>query len=72
MLPRMGCCFLFHFDLSHLMDPRIAVQNEGIGRTQSTYTVLALKFVYYLDGKKAAMSSMLDDTSMIAYKKIKG
>jgi hypothetical protein len=54
------------------MDPRIAVQNEGIGRTQSTYTVLALKFVYYLDGKKAAMSSMLDDTSMIAYKKIKG
>jgi hypothetical protein len=35
-------------------------------------TVLALKFVYYLDGKKAAMSSMPDDTSILTYEKAKG
>jgi hypothetical protein len=35
-------------------------------------TVLALKFVYYLDGKKAVMSSMPDDTSILSYEKAEG
>jgi hypothetical protein len=35
-------------------------------------TVLALKFVYYLDGKKAAMNSMPDDASILTYEKAEG
>jgi hypothetical protein len=41
-------------------------------RVTAAGTVLALKFVYYLDGKKAAMSSMPDDTSILTYEKAKG
>jgi hypothetical protein len=41
-------------------------------RVTAAGTVLALKFVYYLDGKEAAMSSMPDDTSILTYEKAKG
>jgi hypothetical protein len=41
-------------------------------RVTAAGTVLALKFVYYLGGKKAVMSSMPDDTSILAYEKAKG
>jgi hypothetical protein len=41
-------------------------------RVKAAGTVLALKFVYYLDGKKAAMSSMPDDTSILTYEKAEG
>jgi hypothetical protein len=35
-------------------------------------TVLALKSVYYLDGNKAARSSISEDICTLAYKKPKG
>jgi hypothetical protein len=38
----------------------------------SLCTVLALKFLYYLDSKKVALSSISDDISILAYEKAKG
>jgi hypothetical protein len=38
----------------------------------NSITVLALKFVYYLDGKKVAISRMPDDTSILSYEKAEG
>jgi hypothetical protein len=35
-------------------------------------TVLALKFVYYLNDKKVAISCMPDDTSILSYEKAEG
>jgi hypothetical protein len=37
-----------------------------------TCTILALKSVYCLDGKKAALSCMSDDIGTLAFKKAKG
>jgi hypothetical protein len=37
-----------------------------------TCTVLAFKSVYCLHGKRVALSSMSDDTSILAYNKAKG
>jgi hypothetical protein len=34
--------------------------------------VLALKFVYYLTGKKATLIFVLDEISILAYEKVKG
>jgi hypothetical protein len=68
MLPRNGCCILLHFVLSNLNDV-VIVQNEVARRTQSTYmyTVLALKFVNYLDGETPTIIYISDDISILAY-----
>jgi hypothetical protein len=36
------------------------------------YTVLALKFVYYLNGERATLIYMLEDISILAYEKVIG
>jgi hypothetical protein len=36
-------------------------------RTKLLHTVLTLKFVYYLDGKRATLASVLADISTLAY-----
>jgi hypothetical protein len=36
------------------------------------HKVLALKFVYYLDGKRATLISMLENISILPYEKARG
>jgi hypothetical protein len=48
---------------------RCIVHTAGI---YNDITVLALKFVYYLDDKKVAISCMPDDTSILSYEKAEG
>jgi hypothetical protein len=40
--------------------------------TSYSSSSVALKFVYYLDGKKLALISISDDVSILAYGKSKG
>jgi hypothetical protein len=50
---------------------RRSSQEEWLGMPTDT-TVLALKSVYDLNGKKAALKFISDDISMLAYKKARG
>lgn len=51
----------------------IVYSNFGLSlTTPGIYSSFALKFVSYLDGKKAALRSMPEDISILAYEKAKG
>ena len=48
------------------------VLNHVVLTSKSTRTILELRFVYYLDGKKATLISVSEDTSISAYEKAEG
>jgi hypothetical protein len=54
------------------MDPHAVIMKANLGTVIRMPTVLALKFVYYLDGEKAALNFMSDDISILACEKAKG